>query len=402
MAARRRGQTPLAGNNAGESRMQEQYEVRQPVRRWFALSTTLIRRLHPLCQAGHMGNRILVGLAAAAMLVSCFVATSGCDKSSRPSPNAPSRPVSDPQSPAPQPSGEIIRLGEPVSGTITSQSICKFGGNDPRSVELCDVFSVTAPDNGTLVAAVRLTPDAATLLRFRTAAGEVIDTFCCSTTTGRVPVQAGSVVQIEIEYVGRPPGYPSTVAPVAYTIETTLVTGDLQPRGDLHVIVFGDTTRTQRLAQARVEVLDGPLAGQVARFDEASGVYELLDLPAGFIHVRASAPGFNPVEAQLIVGAQWSREVVLQRTTPLIDAEHTLQGWAGLSSSPTTRLIRVKIEIVDGPVAGVFTLTDDDMGEYTLSSLPAGVVQVRASYAGRTQTLSVDLSARNTYLPFVF
>lgn len=351
-----------------------------------------------------MSKRILVGLAAAAMLLICFVGSSGCDKSSRSSsPTAPSSPVSPtPQPPDPQPSGQTIPLGEPVTGMITSQSTCKFGGNDPRSVELCDVFSVTAPENGTLVAAVRLTPDAATVLRFRTAAGEVIDTFCCSTTTGRVPVQAGSVVQIELEYVGRPSGYPSSVSPVAYTIETTLMTGDSQQRGDVRAIVFGDATRTQRLAQARVEVLDGPAAGQVARFDEASGVYELLDLPAGFIHVRTSAPGFNPVEEQLAVGSQLPREVILQRTVSLTGADHALNGWVGLSSSPSTRLIRVKIEIVDGPVAGVFTLTDDDMGEYILRSLPPGVVQVRASYGGRTQTLSVDLSGSMTYLPFVF
>jgi hypothetical protein len=52
---------------------------------------------------------------------------------------------------------------------ITSQSICKFAGNDPRSDDLCYTFSATAPEDGTLVAAVRLTPDAATVLRFRTA-----------------------------------------------------------------------------------------------------------------------------------------------------------------------------------------------------------------------------------------
>ena len=197
-------------------------------------------------------------------------------------------------------------------------------------------------------------------------------------------------------------GYPSSVPPVAYTLETSLVTGDLQQRGDLRAIVFGDTARTQRLAQARVEVLDGPSAGQVARFDEVSGLYELLDLPAGFIHVRTSAPGFNPVEEQLTVGSQLPRELVLQRTAPLTGAEHTVYGTVAVSGSPNTYLIRVKIEVVDGPVAGVFTFTDDDMGFYTLSSLPAGVVQVRASYGGRTQTLSVDLSASMTSLNFVF
>lgn len=267
---------------------------------------------------------------------------------------------------------------------------------------MCDTFSVTAPENGTLVAAVRLTPDAATVLRFRTAAGEVIDWFCCSTTTGRVPVQAGSVVQIELAYVGRPPGYPSTAPTVAYTIETSLVTGDSQQRGDVRAIVFGDMTRTQRLAKARVEVLDGPSAGQVARFDEVSGLYELLDLPAGFIHVRTSAPGFNSVEEQLPVGAEVPRELVLQRTVPLTGADHGLNGIVTPAGSPNTLLTRVKIELVDGPVAGVFTFTDDDSGTYMLRSLPAGIVQVRASFGGRTQILSVDLSGSMTYLPFVF
>jgi len=102
------------------------------------------------------------------------------------------------------------------------------------------------------------------------------------------------------------------------------------------------------------------------------------------------------------VGAQLPRELVLQRTVPLTGAEHTLYGMVALSGSPNTYLIRVKIEVVDGPVAGVFTFTDDDMGIYTLSSLPAGVVQVRASSGGRAQTLSVDLSASMTYLNFVF
>jgi hypothetical protein len=349
-----------------------------------------------------MGKRILVGLAATAMLVSCFVASSGCNKSSRSSsPNAPSSPVSPtPQPPAPQPSGETIRLGEPVSGTITSQSICKFGRNDPRSDDLCYTFSVTAPENGTLVAAVRLTPDAATVLRFRTASGEVLDVFCCSTTTGRVPVQAGSVVQIELAYVGRPPGYPSSVAPVAYTIETSLETGGLQQRGDLRAIVFGDTTRTQRLAQARVEVPDGPLAGQVARFDEVSGLYELLDLPAGFIHVRTSAPGFNPIEDQLAVGTELAREVVLTRTAPLPDSTHQLGGMVPVPGSSNSFLTHVKVEILDGPLAGVFTFTDDDGADFLLRSLPPGVMRVRASYGSMSDTVSVDISAPNTWLIF--
>jgi len=348
-----------------------------------------------------MSKRILVALAATAMLVTCFVGSSGCDKSSRSSPNAPSSPLPQtPQPPPPQPSGGIIPLGEPVSGTITSQSICKFTHNDPRNDDLCDTFSVAAPENGTLVASVRLTPDAATVLRFRTATGEIIDRFCCSTTTGRVPVQAGSVVQIELAYVGRPPGYPASVQSVAYTIETSLETGGLQQRGDLRAIVFGDATRTQRLAQARVEVLDGPSAGQVARFDEVSGLYELLDQSSGFLHVRTSAPGFNSIEEQLIVGTELPREVVLTRTAALPDSTHQLSGMVPVPGSSNSFLTHVKVEILDGPLAGLFTFTDDDMGEFLLRSLPPGMMRVRASYGFMSETVSVDISAPNTWLTF--
>ena len=80
----------------------------------------------------------------------------------------------------------------------------------------------------------------------------------------------------------------------------------------------------------------------------------------------------------------------------------TVNGMVTLAGAPNTYLIRVKIEVVDGPLAGVFTFTDDDSGTYMLRSLPTGLVQVRASYGGRTQTLSADLSTSMTYLPFVF
>jgi hypothetical protein len=190
------------------------------------------------------------------------------------------------------------------------------------------------------------------------------------------------------------------VPTVAYTIETSLVTGDSQQRGDFRAIVFGDTTRTQRLAQARVEVLDGPSAGEVARFDEVSGLYELLDLPAGFIHVRESAPGFNPVEEQLPVGTELPREVVLTRTAPLPDGTHELSGMVPVPGSSNSFLAHVKVEILDGPLAGVFTFTDDDGAEYVLRSLPPGMMRVRASYGSMSDTVSVDISAPNTWLIF--
>jgi hypothetical protein len=217
--------------------------------------------------------------------------------------------------------------------------------------------------------------------------------------TGRVPVRAGIGVQIELEYVGRPPGYPA-IPPVAYTLELSLITGDLQQRGNLSVIAFGDTTKTQRLPNVRLEVLDGPRVGLVARFDEVTGMYEFLDLPAGFVRIRASAPEFDAVEEELVIGAQWPRQITLHRTVPLVDANRTLWGMVPVPGSSNAFLTGVKIEILDGPLAGVFTFTDDDMAMYWLRSLPPGVVRVRASYGDLTQTLSIELSSGTTTLHF--
>jgi hypothetical protein len=338
--------------------------------------------------------------AAVIMAATCSVASTGCSKSSDSGlATAPSPTIAPPPPAPPPPSGQVIRIGEPINGTITSDSDCKFAVGDPRFADLCDAFTVTAPENGTLVAAVRAT-NGPLALRFRTAAGDVIDTSFGPPITGRVPVRAGSTLQIDLAYVGRPPGYPS-IPPLAYTLELSVETGDIQKRGRLSAIVFGDTTKTQRLPNVRLEALDGPRAGEVARFDKVTGLYELLDLPAGFVRIRASAPGFDAVEEELVIGAQSPREITLPRSIPLVDANRTLSGMVTLRGSSRWFAIRVKIEILDGPMAGVFTFTDDDMAMYSLRSLPPGIVHVRASLGDlTTQTLSVDVSAANNVLNF--
>jgi len=93
-------------------------------------------------------------------------------------------------------------------------------------------------------------------------------------------------------------------------------------------------------------------------------------------------------------------EILLQRTVPLVDSTHELWGMVPAPGSQNSFLIRVKIEILDGPLAGVFTFTDDDMAMYVLRSLPPGPIQVRASYGALTQTVSIDLSAHSTRLDF--
>jgi hypothetical protein len=259
-----------------------------------------------------------------------------------------------------------------------------------------------APADGTLTVAVRSSDGAPTahMLRFRTDAGVLVDAFCCVPRTGRTAAHQGVPIQVEIAYVGRPAGYPSSVVPVAYTLEASLTTGDLQERSSARALIFGDATRSQMLPDARVEILDGPAAGQVATFEPASGFYRLDNLAAGFVRVRASAPGFEPLEQEISVATELPREVVLTRTVPPPDSTHELNGNAPQPGSSNAYLTHVKVEILDGPLAGVFTFTDEDMGIYELRSLPPGMMRVRASHGGLSDTVSVDISGRNTYLVF--
>lgn len=337
-------------------------------------------------------------IASVSLAAMCLILP-GCDErsgSSRP-PTGPS-PVVGPTPPSPpEPSERTVRLGEPITGTIDAASRCKFAAADTPFADLCHVFTVTAPEDGTLVAQVRVTADAALVLRFRTATGEIVDAFCCAQTTARLPVRAGSLMQTELAYTGRPSGYP-LIQPVDYTIELSLLVGDAQ-RGKVQAIVFGDDTRTQRLPDARLEVVDGPMAGRIARFDERSGLYELADLPAGFVRLHVSAPGFASKDEEVVIGAQLAREITLQRTVPLIEATRTLTGIVAAPGS-NAFLVGAKIEILDGPLAGVFALTDDLMAIYLLRSLPAGLIHVRATHGDMTQTVSVDLSAATTGLNF--
>lgn len=344
-----------------------------------------------------MWGPFLLLRAGLAVGLCCLMASGACDKSSRPStPAAPSPSVPAP----PPPSGQVIRLGDPVAGTITPDSRCKSGNGNPQFDNLCHTFEITAPEEGTLVTTVQWTEDAPLALYFRTTAGQIIDQSCCGRpAVGRLPVRAGSVIQIEVAYIGRPPGYPASIRPVSYTMETVLIIGGQQQRGNLRAIVFGDDTRTQRLSQAHLEVLDGPSAGRVARLNEVEGVYEIPDLPLGFVRTRTSAPGFGAVEEELIVGSQIERSIVLQRVEPLVDAKYSLAGHV-THGTPNEYLVGVKIEILNGPLAGAFTLTDLDMGLYSFKSLPPGVMQIRASMRGVSQTVSVDIPVDRNFLVF--
>ena len=311
-----------------------------------------------------------------------------------------------PAPPSPQPSGSrTIHVGEPASGTITSQDTsCGFTTVDGGWQGLCDAFEITAPDNGVLSVTVRWAGDSSLALFFKTAVGAQIDLACCRPPmVSRMPVEAGTTYRIEVTYVGRPPGYPQ-VAPVDYTIDATLATDlDAQSSGSVQAIVFGDRARTQRLSNARLQVLDGRKAGTVASFDPTTGFYVFDNLPAGYVQVLVTADGFASLTERLPVGVSVPRELVLERSAPLPDATNSLTGLALASGSPSgaySAYIGVKVEILDGPLAGVFTFTDEFFGGYSISGLPAGEIHVRASAERlQTQTLGVVISG-NTRLDF--
>ena len=313
-------------------------------------------------------------------------------------------PAPVPPAPIPQPAGvRTFQIGELITGTITStDQECRFTTVEGGWGGLCNAFLITAPASGILNVTVRWPSDPLLALLLKTAAGAQIDLAlsCCGRPiVARMPVEAGATYRIELTYDGRPAEYPQ-VAPVDYTVETSLtVDPEAQQTGAVSVIVFGDEGRTQRLSRARLEVIDGPKAGTLAQFNETSGFYVFSSLPAGQAAVRASADGFSSLTERVPVGTTVPRELVLQRSDPLPNATSSLSGFAFASSSSggsTGAYVGVKIEILDGPLAGVFTFTSEAFGDYYFKDLPPGDVRVRASAEWlQSQTLSTVVSGRS-------
>jgi hypothetical protein len=177
---------------------------------------------------------------------------------------------------------------------------------------------ITAPSSGLLTATLRWSADAPLVLFFKTGAGAQIDMACCNPPSIplTMPVEMGATYRIEVAYGGRPAAYPH-IAPVDFTLDTTLAVGDAGPAGSVKAMIFADERRTQHIGGARLEVADGPKAGTVANFDPSNGLFEILSLPVGFVQVTASADGFAPLTSRVAVGLNVPNEFVLQRLAPV-------------------------------------------------------------------------------------
>jgi hypothetical protein len=338
-----------------------------------------------------------------------LVCTSGCNHSRQSTagggnPLAPSTPAPAPNSPAPSPTP--IHVDETHHGTLTEGlPQCTFATSAGGWGGLCQTFAITAPSNGLLTATLRWSADALLVLFFKSGAGAQIDMACCGPGIPvTIPVEMGATYRIEVAYGGRPAGYPH-IAPVDYTLDTTLAVGNAGPAGSVKAMIFADERRTQHIGGARLEVADGPKAGTVANFDPSSGLFEIPGLPAGFVQVTASADGFAPLTTRVAVGLNVPNEFVLPRLAPLPQATNRLRGWT-YDEPPNqnggfSAWGGVKIEILDGPLAGIFTFSDPDMGDYIFEGVPPGLIHVQAAASWlQSQTLAVVVQG-DTGLDFV-
>ena len=302
-----------------------------------------------------------------------------------------------PAPPAPPTSSQpnVLEVGKIVMATISrTDGSCSFWDWQSGWGGLCDSFEISAAKNGRLTATVKWADGTAPLVVFsKSSTGEQIDLVCCNSPLSMsIPVDSGATYRMEIAYAGRPSGYPA-ISPVEYTIVAELAAITPEMVGPLSVRVFGDAAHTHHLSQARLEIVDGPSAGKIAPFNEESGLYEFESLLLGMATVRLSAPGFASLTKRLAVGTNMPPEIELRRDVPIPNAMSSLVGvtWEGKSRS--SAWTGVKVEILDGPLAGIFTFSDEWFAFYQLSGLPPGGIRVRASAPWlQPQTFSVNVS----------
>jgi hypothetical protein len=188
-----------------------------------------------------------------------LVCTSGCSHSSRQSsqgggsPVAPSTPAPAPSRPAHSPSA--IHINETHHGTLTDGLLlCTFEIVIGAWGGLCQTVDISAPSSDWLTATLRWSADVPLNLFFKTGTGTQIDMACCvrPSISLTMPVEMGAMYRIEVAYAGRPHGHPH-IAPVDYTLDTTLVEGYAGPSGSVKAMIVADQRRTQHIGVVRAD-----------------------------------------------------------------------------------------------------------------------------------------------------
>ena len=167
----------------------------------------------------------------AAITLLAVICTTGCNHSRQStqaggSPLVPSTPAPAPSVPTFSPT--ILPVNGTHHGTLTEGlPQCTFETVIGGWGGLCQTFDITAPLSGLLTATLRWSADAPLNLFLKTGAGTQIDMACCDRPSIlTMPVEMGAMYRIEVTYGGRPSGYPP-IAPVDYTLDTTLIVGNV-------------------------------------------------------------------------------------------------------------------------------------------------------------------------------
>lgn len=152
----------------------------------------------------------------------------------------------------------------------------------------------------------------------------------------------------------------------------------------------------QPIAGARVAITGGPVTGRADTTD-ASGLYELLTLPAGTYTLRASATGFTPqIRTIAITGTS-----AVQLDFTLTEQANQLLGaiTGGVTQSDGTAIADVSIRVTGGPSTGQ-SVQSDAQGDFAISDLPEGTYTLtftRSGYATRTiNSIEVDAGRATT------
>jgi len=186
-------------------------------------------------------------------------------------------------------------------------------------------------------------------------------------------------------------------------LNVTLTSVGASTAGITGLVVDGDG---QPIVGARVAITGGPVTGRSDTTD-ATGLYEILSLPAGTYTLRASATGFAPQTR--------TTSIVVDTTTQLdftlTDQANQLLGsiTGRVTQSDGTAISDVIVKVTAGPSTGQ-SVRSDDQGDYGVPDLPEGTYTLTFTHsgyststvtgieviAGRTTTLDVMLGLSTT------
>jgi protocatechuate 3,4-dioxygenase beta subunit len=156
----------------------------------------------------------------------------------------------------------------------------------------------------------------------------------------------------------------------------------------------------QPITGARVAITGGPVTGRSDTTD-VTGLYEILNLPAGTYTLRASATGFNPQTRTVSITVDTSTQLDFTLSDQVNQLLGSITG--RITQSDGSVISDVTVKITAGPTKGQ-TVQSDDQGDYGIPDLPEGTYTLsftHSGYATRTVTGVDVIAGRATTLDAV-